>query len=204
MKFEVYGTSKPYTKIIWGVFTAFFKNPEIFKTLFKKLSPILEYLLIQNPDLDSKVNKELDDLGRNNEPSIIKAIWILIVWGDEILGQTQENDSLNLYKVRVIAFDKFQNFLQGLDKRFVELVLSIWVVKQKDGKSSFTKYWHSLDEYWKDLTSEYPEFSGPGVLLPIPESVTKTSKPIPKTQTSRSQLKPPRKKKDKSPVRVDR
>jgi hypothetical protein len=202
MKFKVYPSRDEYEKIIWGIFKIFWKNPELFRSLPGKLNPILRDILDSDPELNVKVDLELDKLGRvERQASIIRAIWFLLVWTDGVYKVLQLEHRHDNHKARERAFDKLKVLIGDMESEFVDLVLALWLLKERRGYASFVNYWHSLDEYWDELIEAFPGFfKRPGPSTPK-QAIISTAESAASSKPSMSRRRSSMKKKEEK-IRV--
>ncbi len=182
MKYNAYPSSNEYSDIIWKQVNFLWDNPDLFEALSRKLNPILVKLLSVNPNLDVIANEKIDRLERaHQQSSIIKAIWLLIEWGETVYDELKVDHPYATHIARKQTFNKIKQLIEGFAPEFVDLVLSFWMLKEQRGNKAFMDYFISLGEHWDKFYEIYPEFfKGPGPLVShrqLSDRDTKPSKP---------------------------
>lgn len=171
MKFITYELSGTYyQKCVGKILMAFIQNPKLIKDLEGKL------IRLAKPQ-DDGLSGHLHNL---TSLTFIEVIQYFLSKGDNILKEVEARPRVgkirDLYKAWEEAFYELEREVEGLEKNFADLVLALWILKQKLGKKSFSIF-------WEGLLHSYPEifkfFAGPGAsIISEPIKISKTRVPI--------------------------
>lgn len=136
------------------------------RVLDRQKSKLRFSLDIQKAWQELALDMKMSEIVANSTESeiLLKFIQIALFKADTYLDEVKQEYEHDFYTPREKTFDKLRNDLtfirkqtKGLHKYLVEIILALWVLKQKSTKDSFNGFWTSFKEDLKALREKNPE-----------------------------------------------